>query len=69
MSQELQQFLRELQDEFKSIRLKVARCAHTEEKERPGRLANDLLTLSDWADAFAHKLDEISAAAGKQSPV
>lgn len=69
MSQELECCLQELQDEFKSIRIKVTRCAQTAEKSRPARLADDLLSLSDWADAFAHKLDEISKAARMRDPL
>ena len=69
MSEDLQQCLRELQDEFKPIRLKVAKCALAQEKSRPGPVANDLLRLSDWADAFAHKLGEILKAAMNPKPL
>jgi hypothetical protein len=58
-----------LQDEFNPIRLKVAECARTQEKSRPGPVADDLLRLSDWADAFAHKLGEISKAAINPKPL
>jgi hypothetical protein len=60
MSQELQRSLQELLNEFEPIRLKVARFASAEAKARPGMLANELLTLSDWADAFAAKLAKVS---------
>jgi hypothetical protein len=69
MKQELQPTLREFQNEFDVFRRRVARFASGVAKARPGDLANDLLTLSDWADAFAAKLAKIILAAGNQKSV
>ncbi len=69
MNQEIQRFLSEVQNDFEAIRLKIARFASAVAKTRAGDLANDLLTLSDWADAFAAKLAKISEAAKNQKSV